>query len=105
MLFSITLGLLTQDGTIEHDVKLTGCLSTSPLSVDEHEGGQPTHGTLLAPGLNAQIHQHFFMARLDMAVDCPNGGEALTVSEVGIPKLAGYLSCEKVTTMYKARIV
>ena len=69
-----------QDGTIQHEVKLTGCLSTNVLSAGE--GPAPTHGTLLAPGLNAQLHQHFFCARLDMAVDDPHGGRALTVSEV-----------------------
>jgi primary-amine oxidase len=42
-----------QDGTIEHEVKLTGCLSTNLLS--EGEGPLPTYGTLLAPGLNAQV--------------------------------------------------
>ena len=72
-----------QDGTIQHEVKLTGCLSTNVLS--HGEGVAPTHGTLLAPGLNAQVHQHFFCARLDMAVDDPNGGAALTVSEVCSP--------------------
>ena len=70
-----------QDGTIEWDVQLTGCLSTNVLSPDEHE--VPTHGTLVAPGLNAQLHQHFFCVRLDMAVDDDNGGANLTVSEVG----------------------
>ena len=60
-------------------MKLTGCLSTNVLSPGE--GPLPTHGTLLAPGLNAQVHQHFFCARLDMAVDDPHGGRALTVTE------------------------
>jgi primary-amine oxidase len=64
-------------------VKLTGCLSTNVLSAGE--GPMPTHGTLLAPGLNAQVHQHFFCARLDMAVDDPRGGAGLTVSEVATP--------------------
>lgn len=50
-----------QDGQIQHEVKLTGCLSTNVLSPGE--GPMPTHGTLLAPGLNAQIHQHFFAVR------------------------------------------
>ena len=68
-----------QDGHIQHEVKLTGCLSTNVLSPGE--GPLPTHGTLLAPGLNAQVHQHFFCARLDMAVDDPHGGRALTVTE------------------------
>ena len=41
------------DGHIEHEVKLTGCLSTTLLS--HGEGPTPTHGTLVAPGLNAQV--------------------------------------------------
>ena len=41
------------DGHIEHEVKLTGCLSTNLLSPGE--GPNPTHGTLLHPGLNAQV--------------------------------------------------
>lgn len=69
-----------QDGTIQFEAKLTGCLSTSGMSPGE--GPLPTHGTLVAPGLNAQIHQHFFCTRLDMAVDDPHGGANLTVSEV-----------------------
>jgi Cu2+-containing amine oxidase len=31
---------------------------------------------VIAPGLYAPVHQHFFVARLDMAVDC-NPGEGL----------------------------
>ena len=75
-----------QDGTIQFEAKLTGCLSTSGLSPGE--GPLPTHGTLIAPGLNAQIHQHFFCTRLDMSVDDPHGGANLTVSEVccGVPQ-------------------
>ena len=69
-----------QDGSIQYEVKLTGCLSTSVLS--EGEGMDPTHGTLIAPHLNAQIHQNYFCVRLDMAVDDADGGAALTVTEV-----------------------
>ena len=72
-----------QDGSIQYEVKLTGCLSTSILS--EGEGMDPTHGTLIGPHLNAQLHQHYFCVRLDMAVDDPDGGAALTVSEVSHP--------------------
>ena len=36
-------------------MKLTGCLSTNLLSPGE--GPNPTHGTLMAPGLNAQVVQ------------------------------------------------
>lgn len=54
--------------------------------LSEGEGPSPQHGTLLAPGLNAQHHQHFFCARLDPAVDDPAGGAALTVTEVRQPE-------------------
>jgi primary-amine oxidase len=56
---------LYQDGTIEFEVKLTGVLSTGAVA----PGVVPEHGTLVAPGLNAMIHQHFFNVRLDLDVD------------------------------------
>lgn len=71
---------LYTDGTIQFEAKLTGIVSTSALYPEE--GGEPTNGTLVAPGVNAHVHQHFFQVRLDMAVDCPNGGAALRVSEL-----------------------
>lgn len=52
------------DGTIEYEIRLTGELSTNLLSAGEDT---PTHGTLVAPGVNSQIHQHMFCAKLDMA--------------------------------------
>lgn len=64
-----------QDGTIEAEIKLTGILQTAGLWAGEEN---PRHGTLLAPGLSAPIHQHFFNARLDLAV----AGERNTVVEV-----------------------
>lgn len=65
---------LYQDGTIECEVKLTGIMSMGAL----HDGESPRHGTKIAPGLYAPHHQHFFNARLDMAVDGPRN----TVLEV-----------------------
>jgi primary-amine oxidase len=56
---------LYQDGTIAFEVKLTGVLSTGAVA----PGERPTHGTLVAPGLNAMVHQHFFNMRLDFDVD------------------------------------
>jgi len=55
------------DGTITFDVKMTGLVNTSALPV----GQESRYGTMLAPGLEAQIHQHFFCVRLDMNVDGP----------------------------------
>ncbi len=56
---------LYQDGTIEYEIKLTGVLSTGAVAPDE----TPRYGTLVAPGLNAMIHQHFFNVRLDLDID------------------------------------
>jgi primary-amine oxidase len=55
---------LLQDGSIEHEVKATGILSTSVLRPETRKYGVP-----IAPGLNAVTHQHFFTCRLDMAID------------------------------------
>ena len=46
-------------------MKLTGVLSTGAVA----PGVKPQHGTLVAPGLNAMVHQHFFNMRLDLDVD------------------------------------
>ena len=56
---------LYQDGTIAFEVKLTGVLSTGAVA----PGERPAHGVLVAPGLNAMVHQHFFNMRLDLDVD------------------------------------
>jgi len=54
-----------QDGSIESEVKLTGIVSTGAAAP-----GEPTpYATLIAPGLKAPNHQHYFNVRLDMMVD------------------------------------
>ncbi|WP_458117240.1 primary-amine oxidase [Arthrobacter sp. D2-10] len=63
-----------QDGSIQCEVKLTGIMSMGAYG----EGETPRHGSKIAPGLYAPHHQHFFNARLDMAVDGPRN----TVVEV-----------------------
>jgi primary-amine oxidase len=68
---------LRQDGCIDYKIKLSGELSTNLLSEGEET---PSHGVMVAPGVNAQIHQHMFCARLDMAVDSHKN----TVSEVDL---------------------
>ena len=54
-----------QDGTIQYEIKLTGIVNTASAM----PGEDPKYGTLVAPGLNAPIHQHFLNVRLDMCVD------------------------------------
>ena len=55
------------DGTIQHEVKLTGIMNTGALG----PGEKRPYGALVAPGLYAPIHQHIFNYRLDMEVDGP----------------------------------
>ncbi len=54
-----------QDGSIEFEMKATGIVNTVACLP-----GQPSkYGAEVAPGVEAQIHQHAFCARLDMAID------------------------------------
>ncbi|GBG88580.1 hypothetical protein CBR_g48049 [Chara braunii] len=69
-----------QDGHIEAQVKLTGILSVGSL----RDGESRPHGTVIAPGLYAPVHQHFFVARLDMAVDSKPGEGHNQVVEVNV---------------------
>ncbi|KAJ8758980.1 hypothetical protein K2173_003218 [Erythroxylum novogranatense] len=69
-----------QDGKIEAEVKLTGILSLGALQPGEVR----KFGTTIAPGLYAPVHQHFFVARMDMAVDCKPGETFNQVVEVNV---------------------
>lgn len=79
---------LYQDGSIQFEAKLTGIVSTSPLHPDEAARGEPDFGNLVAPGVNAAHHQHFFLTRLDMCVDDDAGGRGLTVVEMDAVPMA-----------------
>jgi primary-amine oxidase len=55
-----------QDGSIEHEIRLTGILSTAAVA----PGERPPSGQLLNPeGLYGAVHQHFFNYRLDFDLD------------------------------------
>ncbi|KAI3944807.1 hypothetical protein MKW92_033806 [Papaver armeniacum] len=69
-----------QDGKIEAEVKLTGILSLGAIQPGESR----KYGTTIAPGLYAQVHQHFFVSRMDMAVDCKPGEAFNQVVEVDV---------------------
>ncbi|MCO5566585.1 hypothetical protein L7F22_020262 [Adiantum nelumboides] len=69
-----------QDGKIEAEVKMTGILSLGTLSPGESR----KYGTVIAPGLYAPVHQHFFVARLNMAVDSKPGEACNQVVEVDV---------------------
>ncbi|CAN1294256.1 Amine oxidase [copper-containing] zeta, peroxisomal, partial [Linum perenne] len=71
---------LAEDGKIEAEVKLTGILSLGALQPGEVR----KYGTTIAPGLYAPVHQHFFVARMNMAVDCKSGEAFNQVAEVNV---------------------
>lgn len=54
----------------------------TPLLLLLQDPLNPEYGVVMAPFLNAQIHQHFFQVRLDMAVDDEDGGKGLSITEV-----------------------
>ena len=62
------------DGSIGFEAKLTGVLYCGALP--DHE--RPKYGSLVAPNLNAMLHEHYFNVRLDMSID----GDANSVLEV-----------------------
>ncbi|KAJ0900683.1 putative primary-amine oxidase [Helianthus annuus] len=68
------------DRKIEAEVKLTGILNLGALQ----PGDSRKYGTTIAPGLYAPVHQHFFVARMDMSVDCKPGESHNQVVEVDV---------------------
>lgn len=70
---------LKLDGSIDYEIRLSGELSTNLPSAGE-DPENPEHGVLASPGVNSQVHQHMFCARLDMSVD----GDKNVVSEVDV---------------------
>ncbi len=61
------------DGKIEFEMKATGIINTVGKAADT----DPRFGTEVAPGVIGQIHQHLFVARLDLSID----GDANMVME------------------------
>lgn len=70
---------LYQDGTLQHEIKLTGIIAPAAIA----PGEQPVAGTLVAPGLYGPYHQHYFNVRLDTMLD----GLENTVVEVNCEPL------------------
>ena len=82
-----------QDGTIEYQIKLTGELSTNPLSPDE-DPSSPTYGTLVAKDVNAQAHQHL----VRLVSTCPESAHPCSggaLCQVGVAaSVMPHLSCD-----------
>ncbi len=60
--------IFNQDGTIEQEVLLTGVMATKGVSPDAQQKHDP-YGHVVATGVAAPHHQHFFNYRLDFDVD------------------------------------
>ena len=54
-----------QDGSIEFEIRLTGILNVYVA----REGEPSPYGTIVAPGINAHLHQHMFSVRVDPMLD------------------------------------
>jgi len=70
-----------QDGSVEGQVRLTGCNATGLLSDGERETG---YAETIGPSHKSMLHQHVFNCRLDFDLD----GQENTVREVeleGVP--------------------
>ena len=64
--------IFAQDGAIDGEVVLSGIMNVNPTSRmrdTAHAEGHAVMGHLVAPGVNAPNHQHFFSYRLDLDVD------------------------------------
>ena len=73
---------LALDGSVAFEAKLTGVLHTAGAAAGE----ESPSATLVAPGVSAGYHQHFFCARLDLDVD----GERNALSETAsVPEPPG----------------
>ena len=64
------------DGTIQHEIKLTGMVAASAVG----DGAGSEYAPLVAPGITSPIHQHLFCYRLDFDLD----GERNSVYEVDV---------------------
>jgi len=81
--------ILGQDGTIEVEVMLTGVMNIRNVK-DQREDerthlGHPMFGHLVAPGVNAPNHQHFFSFRLDFDIDGPENNTVLELNTESAP--------------------
>jgi primary-amine oxidase len=74
-----------QDGSLQLEIKMTGVVTNGALRPNEDAA---IWGTEVAPRVYAPIHQHFFNARLDVAIDGPTNlvEEVQTVADPAGPE-------------------
>ena len=73
--------IFDQDGSIEVQVMLTGMMNIRKVKEKREDErmhlGHPMFGHLVASGVNAPNHQHFFSFRLDFDIDRPGNNSVL----------------------------
>lgn len=76
-----------QDGTLEMDVTMTGLMQTKGVNqsvAPSHNHSQDTYGHIVADGIAAVHHQHYFNFRLDLDVEHVNNN-ILEMNAQGLP--------------------
>jgi primary-amine oxidase len=81
--------IFSQDGSIEVKVQLTGMMNVRNVNDrrdDERDHvGHPMFAHLVAPGVKAPNHQHFFSFRLDFDIDGPEHNSVLELNTERAP--------------------
>jgi primary-amine oxidase len=81
--------IFREDGSIQVQVALTGIVNSNHVK-DRHEpaaagANRPILNHLVAPGIRAPIHQHFFSYRLDFDIDRPDHNRVMELTASGLP--------------------
>ena len=78
-----------QDGSIEVEVMLTGLMNFRNTTQNKDDGAahldHPMFGHLVADGVDAPNHQHFFSFRLDFDIDGPQNNTVLELNTESVP--------------------
>ncbi len=76
-----------QDGALEMEALLTGVMSVKGVATEAEGNHQHTsrYGHLVAPGVEAVHHQHFFNFRLDVDIDGAGGNSVLEQNTMAVP--------------------
>lgn len=79
-----------QDGSIEVQVLLTGMMNVRNTPQQKDQGAadwdHPMFGHLVANGVDAPNHQHFFCFRLDFDIDGPQDNSVLELNTESVPQ-------------------
>jgi primary-amine oxidase len=80
--------IFREDGSIQVQAALTGIVNNRS-ALERHDtrasADHPMFSHLVAPGISAPIHQHFFSYRLDFDIDRPDHNRVMEVTASGLP--------------------